>query len=164
MTVLCDTDILSVFAKVERLDLLHEAFPGADLVATEEVYDELRAAEEAGFAFPPRIFEAVAVTSLTEEEARTYVDARDQDRYFPLSTADLKTFIAARERDILLLSNDAHLLEVADQEEVLAFDIYDIFRLLYTAQVLAEPEARAVLAAMEAADHLVLPDKDRIFQ
>jgi len=84
--------------------------------------------------------------------------------FFPLSPADLKTFIAARERSILFLSNDSHLLRVADQEDVLALDMYDVFRILYTKEALTEETARNILSGMEEEDNAVFTDKGRIFK
>lgn len=54
--ILCDTDILSVFAKIERLDLLGEAFPNGDPQMVEEAYGELEHSRQNGYSFPEKIF------------------------------------------------------------------------------------------------------------
>ncbi len=46
-----DADILSMFGKVDRTDLLRKLFPDADPVITFEVYNELLGAKEAGYDF-----------------------------------------------------------------------------------------------------------------
>jgi predicted nucleic acid-binding protein len=50
--ILCDTDILSVFAKIDRLELLVEALPNADILIVGAVYDELENARENGYSLP----------------------------------------------------------------------------------------------------------------
>ncbi len=78
ISILCDTDILSVFAKIERLDLLGEAFPNADLQIVEEVYGELEHARENGYSFPEKIFQATDTVTLEQEELEEYREKNDR--------------------------------------------------------------------------------------
>lgn len=55
MKLICDTDLLSVFAKVDGLDLLQRAFPEGKFLISESVYDELLFSLEEGFEFPEKI-------------------------------------------------------------------------------------------------------------
>lgn len=52
-----DTDILSMFGKVGRIDLLRELFPKTSLVISFEVYNELLRGKEAGYDFVDDILE-----------------------------------------------------------------------------------------------------------
>lgn len=70
MKLLCDTDFLSVFAKVDRLELLLEAFPTADFLISESVHDELTFSLDEGFDFPKRVFEMVDITGLKRNEGK----------------------------------------------------------------------------------------------
>lgn len=103
--ILCDTDILSVFAKIDRLDLLEDAFPNAEMIIVEAVCDELEQAEENGYSFPEKIFNSTDTTTLKDQELEKYREKRDRPEFLPLSKADLKTFIAAEEREILYQKN-----------------------------------------------------------
>jgi len=49
--MICDADILSMFGKVDRTDLLRKLFPDAGFGITFEVYNELLRAKEAGYDF-----------------------------------------------------------------------------------------------------------------
>lgn len=160
--VLCDTDILSVFAKVERLRLLETAFPNADLVIIEAVYDELEYAEQNGFQFPEKIFQATNTISLKEEELEKYRDKRDQPKFLPLSKADLKSFVVAQNREITLISNDNHLLEVSDQQNILSLGIYDILELLYRRGELDKNQIKELAEEIKEKDNLDLPHIDKI--
>lgn len=160
--ILCDTDILSVFAKIERLDLLEEAFPNADLQIVEEVYGELEHARENGYSFPEKIFQATDTVTLEQEELEEYREKKDRTEFLPLSKADLKTFVASKKREILLLSNDSHLLEVSDQEEVLALDIYDILEILYQKNKIDREKIQEIGNQVKQEDNLDLPDLDKI--
>lgn len=162
--ILCDTDILSVFAKIDQLNLIDEAFPNAEFLIVEEVYDELSYAEDNGFNFPKKIFKFTETTSLKKEEIKKYQSYRDQPKFLPLSKADLKTFTKAQNREILLISNESHLLEVSVQEKVLALDIYDILKIMYTKETLSKQEIIELAKEIEEKDNLKLPDLDKIWK
>lgn len=49
--VVLDCDLMSSFAKIDRIDLLEALFPDAQLVITASVYNELLKTKEYGFDF-----------------------------------------------------------------------------------------------------------------
>ncbi len=75
-----DADILSMFGKIDRTDLLKKLFPDAVFVITFEVYKELLRAKEAGYEFVDDIlklgFEVVHLNSeLTKDLVVSYLAA-----------------------------------------------------------------------------------------
>ena len=68
MNLVFDTDILSTFGKIRRLDLLRELFPNARFIVPPSVYDELFKARERGYEFIDYIIESgiLEVTPLNE--------------------------------------------------------------------------------------------------
>ncbi len=164
MKIICDTDLLSVFAKVDRLDLLQKAFPEGDFMISESVYDELLFSLEEGFDFPEKIFKMCDITSLEKNEIKTYKERRRKGKFLTISKADLRTLIIGKERDLPILSNDGRLLEFADQEKILALDIYDVFKILFRDNVLTKEEVKTILAEMEEKDKTKFKDKEKIFK
>lgn len=128
MKLICDTDLLSVFAKVDGLDLLQRAFPKGEFLISKSVYDELLFSLEEGFEFPEKIFKMCEVVSLEQREVELYKKRRKKSKYLTISKADLRTLIIGRKRGSPILSNDRKLLYLADREGILALDIYDVFR------------------------------------
>lgn len=49
--IICDTNILSTFARAVELDLLFKLFPKQDFAVPPAVYEELKQAMQHGFAF-----------------------------------------------------------------------------------------------------------------
>lgn len=164
MKLLCDTDILSLFAKVERLDLIREAFPQPKFLISESVHDELLFSVEEGFDFPRSIFGMVEVTGLSKKEETIYRERREKPKYLTISKADLKTLVIASERSFPILSNDGKLLELADEEGILALDIYDVFKILFRKNRLSEKEIREILSEMEKEDNAFFKNKEIIFE
>ena len=163
MKIICDTDLLSVFAKVDRLDLLQKAFPEGEFIISESVFDELLYSLEEGFDFPEKIFEKCEITSLKQNEIKVYKKWRKKSKFFTISKADLRTLIIGKERDIPILSNDRRLLELADKKSLLALDIYDIFKLLFGNKILTEENIRDITTMMEEKDNTKFKDKEKIF-
>lgn len=160
--VLCDTDILSALAKADALDLIHEAL-GATPAITEYVYDELERSREAGFEFPGRIFEAVEVTTMDEKEAAAYLRIRERNDHAGLSSTDIKNIVVARERGMILLSNDQLALRRTEREDVLALDIYDLSRKAFL-NGFNEAELNEILDAIEKKDNTLLKHREKIFE
>ncbi|NQE46649.1 hypothetical protein C5S31_11570 [ANME-1 cluster archaeon GoMg2] len=52
--VISDCDLISTFAKVNKIGLLEEIFPSSRMVITTSVYNELLKTKEYGFDFPEK--------------------------------------------------------------------------------------------------------------
>ena len=164
MKIICDTDLLSVFAKVDQLSLLQKAFPEGEFIISESVYDELLFSLEEGFDFPEQIFEMCEITSLKDDEIEIYKERRKRSKFLTISKADLRTLIIGEKRDMPILSNDTRLLDFAEDADVLALDIYDIFKLLYEREKLSKKDIKNILNDMEEKDNTTFKDKEKIFK
>ena len=67
MNILCDTDVLSCFGKINGLKLLKQLFPNAVFLISTAIYEELIRCKDAGFSFPDRIFEFTKGVKSKEE-------------------------------------------------------------------------------------------------
>jgi len=79
LSVVCDTDILSAFSKINGLLLLSELFPKHKIVISNGVYEELIFIKQAGYDFVNCIIDSVEIISMNEKELEKY-------RSFILST------------------------------------------------------------------------------
>lgn len=70
-TIILDTDIISTFAKIDRLKLLKNIF-SEHLRITLEIYDELSVPLNFGYDFPEKIYDEIDVISLDDEEQKRY--------------------------------------------------------------------------------------------
>ena len=164
MKIICDTDLLSVFAKVDQLSLLQKAFPEGEFIISESVYDELLFSLEEGFDFPEQIFEMCEITSLKDDEIEIYKERRKRSKFLTISKADLRTLIIGEKRDMPILSNDKRLLDFAEDAGLIALDIYDIFKSLYEREKLSKKDIKNILNDMEEKDNTTFKDKEKIFK
>ena len=70
MNLVFDTDILSTFGKIRRLDLLKKLFPNVRFFVPSSVYNELFKARERGYEFVDYVIESgiLEVIPLNKEE------------------------------------------------------------------------------------------------
>lgn len=123
MTVV-DNNILSALAKIENLDLLPSLF---ETVGTPvAVVDELNRAEAAGYEFVNRIETAksyndgwLEIIAPTEAELALAAKIRDH----ALSMTDARCIAVASERDRRLLTDDAHVGTIGQQQGVEVWDL-----------------------------------------
>ncbi len=78
-TIILDTDIISTFAKIDRLTLLKNIFSQGLLKITQEIYDELSVPLDFGYDFPEKIYDEIDVISLTDEEQKRYQELLLED-------------------------------------------------------------------------------------
>ena len=82
MNLVFDTDILSTFGKIRRLDLLRALFPDARFFIPHSVYNELLKVRECGYDFVDYIIECgiIEVTPLNKEELGLLSKLREERR------------------------------------------------------------------------------------
>ena len=73
--VVLDCDLISSFAKINRIDLLEKLFPDAHLVITASVYNELLKTTEYGFDFLDEIMQDnIGLINIQKEERGVFED------------------------------------------------------------------------------------------
>jgi hypothetical protein len=75
MNLVFDTDILSTFGKIRRLDLLRVLLPNARLFIPHSVYNELFKARERGYEFVDYIIESGILEVTLWENWKVYLSA-----------------------------------------------------------------------------------------
>jgi len=73
--VVLDCDLISTFAKVNRIDLLEKLFSDAKLVITASVYNELLEVKQYGFDFPDKVMQSsIGLINIQREEGGIFED------------------------------------------------------------------------------------------
>jgi len=71
MKFICDADILSMLAKIDKVDLLRE-LSKETLLSAEEVKEELLVSKDHGYDYVDEIFERVEFLDLKKKEREEY--------------------------------------------------------------------------------------------
>ncbi|MEM3117597.1 MAG: hypothetical protein QXN83_01210 [Nitrososphaerales archaeon] len=150
MRVVADTDILSIFAKVERLDILKKLF---DLVIAPSVISELRSGRIDIRGLKP------TVVKLTGEEIKGL-----KETSVKLGRGERECFVIARSRDMPLASNDKLVHSLCRKEGISYFTLPRILRFAISERVIARDEARQLVKMIEKGERTRIKDKDEIFR
>lgn len=162
MNLVFDTDILSTFGKMRRLDLLRELFPNARFFIPPSVYNELFKARERGYEFVDYVIESgiLEVTPLNEEELELLSKLREE--WGSLGLGELEGLSICKHREYLLVTNDMTAKKVCDQYRIKFIDLSMILKSLLEVKILTSDELRALIDEIERRDKVVIKDREDI--
>jgi len=162
MNLVFDTDVLSTFGKIRRLDLLKEIFPKARFFISSSIYNELLKARERGYEFVDYIAESELfdVNPLNEEELKFLGKLREEQR--SLGIGELEGISICKHRGYILATNDIPVKKVCDNYGIKFVDLSMILKSLLEDTILTGDELRALIDEIERKDKVVIKDRDDI--
>ncbi len=162
MSLVFDTDIISTFGKIKRLDLLKDLFPNARFFIPPSVYNELFKARERGYEFVDYVIESgiLEVAPLNKEELELLSKLREERR--SLGLGELEGLSICKGREYILVTNDRAAKKVCDQYGVKFIDLSMILKSLLAAKILTSNEVRVLITEIERKDRVIIKDRDDI--
>jgi len=164
MNFVFDTDVVSTFGKLRRLELLQYLLPGSKFFITPAGYDELVRARERGYDFIEYVFERkmFEVACLTGEESAFLVSLEEERR--SLGLAELEGIAICKHRGSIFVTNDRGAKKMCDSHAVHFVDLSMILKYLLVKGLLTAHELQLLIDEIERTDRVVLTDKDDIFE
>ncbi|MFY9300734.1 MAG: hypothetical protein WAO91_06050 [Candidatus Nitrosotenuis sp.] len=151
MRFVADTDILSTFARVRRLDILKKISDG--VVIPQAVKAELaRGRIDVRYLDPDFV-------ALTKDELK-YLKKTDHS----LDLGERECFVIAKNRRIPLASNETLVHRLCRREGIGYLTLPRILRFAITDGVISRQEAKKLLDAIEEEEHTVVKNKNEIFK
>jgi predicted nucleic acid-binding protein len=162
MNLVFDTDILSTFGKIRRLDLLKKLFPNVRFFVPSSVYNELFKARERGYEFVDYVIESgiLEVIPLNKEELEFLGRLREERK--SLGLGELEGVSICKHREYVLVTNDITAKKVCDQYGIKIIDLSMILKSLLEVKILMSDELRALIDEIERKDRVIIKDKDDI--
>jgi predicted nucleic acid-binding protein len=162
MNLVFDTDILSTFGKIRRLDLLKKLFPNVRFFVPSSVYNELFKARERGYEFVDYVIESgiFEVIPLNKEELEFSGRLREERK--SLGLGELEGVSICKHREYILVTNDITAKKVCDRYEIEFVDLSMILKSLLEVKILMSDELGALIGEIEGKDRVIIKDKDDI--
>jgi predicted nucleic acid-binding protein len=157
-TVISDTDILSTFGKIARIELLLLLFQKVHVAPA--VYRELLQAERMGFVWVASLREAVELLPLSVSESQQA--ERLARRYPQLGSGEIESFVLAQTHQLLCLTNDRQAKLVARALSLPYLDLEEVLRALKTRRLLTTEALSQVITEIEERDYTRITAKDQI--
>ena len=157
-TAISDTDILSAFGKIGRIDLLRRLFTKIHIAPS--VIRELMKVEQMGLTWIVPVREAVELLPLTEgqnKEAESLVITNPQ-----LGIGEIESFVLAKAHHLICLTNDRQAKRGCQALEVPCLDLEEILRALKIKDILPSKVLEEVIDQIEEKDHTRIKAKKHI--
>lgn len=148
-----DTDILSTFAKINRLDLIKRLF--GTIYITPMIKEELLAPLEYGYKFPLQILNDSTAIMPTEGELSLYSNFRTK-----LGKGEAEAISIARTRKLSFVTNDKVAQEIAKENGVNIISIQAILKASLEKHFLSQVELFEVIKDMGFKDGLIIPENE----
>ncbi|MGA9098314.1 MAG: hypothetical protein WB392_05215 [Methanotrichaceae archaeon] len=159
MMIILDCDSASTLAKVNRIDILSKAFPGAKFYITNSVYIELMRAKRVGYSFPDKIFEHFPVITMDSDDLKAFQDiSKDSTVHY----GEAEGLSICREKEAIFLTDDQQIIRFAEKVGINAMDMKDLLTLLAIRHVLGYEEMLSLIKEIEIQDNTCVKYKDRI--
>jgi predicted nucleic acid-binding protein len=156
--VMADTDILSTFGKIGRIDLLllllHKVYVAA------AVYHELLQAERVGLTWVSTVKQVIEPLPLTSDENRQAEHLFDH--YPQLGSGEIESFALAQSHGLICLTNDRQAKGVARALGLSYLDLEEILRLLKRRKMLATEALAELIDQIEQQDRTRIKAKEQI--
>lgn len=160
MDVVIDTDVLSTFAKINKLELLLRLFPKSTILLTPNVEREIKKGAKMGIVSytRPRRFSRI---KLDLSEKRLVREIRGRRR---LGFGDAECIAVAKHRNCLLVTNDHEVETEADSLSVNHINLPLLLRELWRRKVVQKHQVVELINEIEKKDRIVIKNKGLILK
>ena len=162
--VFVDTDVLSIFAKIERLPLLFAVFDQEILNITYAVENEVKTGISKGFHFSGDI-----IALQTQGQIRTYhptsVD-REFMRSLPqtLGPGECESMAICKRLTAIFASNERRVMHYCKANRIDCINLVRILRAFWELKILTQTDVREIINEIETKDRLNFRTTDPIFK
>ena len=158
--IIFDTNILSMFAKIDRVDLLLKL--SGEIIIVPEIRRELSVPLEYGKNWAEKILNISKTVYPDEEEQRLFEEFLSETRR--LGSGELQALAVCKIRDYIFCSFDRVALNFARRKGIKSMNLHDIFRELLRRGVLSIEDITGLLREIEAKDNVKFKNISRIFE
>lgn len=162
--LLCDTNILSTFAKINRMALLLQLFARNEMAVVPAIYEELQEGIRRGYA------PLQAANALIQQGSMTILAPNAQEIFdkdaLPRSfdAGERETIAVARSRGYSILTNEAHVKNWCKRSGIACWDLPRILRALWRTSLLTKEQVRELVEQIEIKDHVIFKNQEAIFE
>ncbi len=161
MKFICDTDVLSMFAKIDKIDLLKK-LSKEKLLSAEEVKEELLIAKNHGYDFVDKILKEVDFLDLNEKEREEYSEILEKDR--TLNSGEIQAMVLAKNRDYTVLTNDKSAHRYCEKHNIDYLDVQRTLRFMIIQNLIDSGQAKKIVKQIEDKDNTIIKGKEEIWK
>lgn len=163
MIVIVDTDILSMFAKAQALEVLMELVGPEQLRITPAIADEISIPLQYGYHFPKQILSLIPVVDLSPPVVREVM--RLKIAALSLGRGEREAIAYCQMETAIFITNDVAAQQFAQKQGVAVISFQGLLRSLWVGGIRTLVEVRELLEQIKQADRLTISTEveDEIF-
>ena len=162
--VFIDTDVLSIFAKIQRLPLLFSVFTEDSLNISAAVERELRTGVAKGFDFAQGIM-ALHSQGRIATYCPTAVDQQFMATLpWTLGLGERESMAICKRLSAIFVSNERRVKHHCRENGVACVNLAEILRALWELGILRQAEVRNIITEIQTKDNLKFRTTDPIFK
>jgi len=150
--IIFDTDILSMFAKVDEIETLSRLFD-EKIAITPKIRDAISAPLEYGYFFPLKVLSGVKTVPLSNEALEEYERFQHS---FTLGKGELEAIAYSKKERTVFATNGIKAREFAKREGVFVISLQAILKALWKKNIKSKEGVREILARIKEADNLAV--------
>jgi len=162
MAVVFDTDVITTFSKIKRLDLLQKLFPRDEFFIPLAVHNELIKAQEIGYEFAEHVIGSRLFETLTlSNEEKDFVNELSWKRK-SLSSGEKEAIALCKYREYALITNDRVAKNACDENSIEFFDLGMLLKTLWKSKIMSKEEVDKLIDEIETKDKVKIKDRSKI--
>lgn len=150
--IVFDTDILSMFAKIDAIDLLKRLFDDK-IVMTPKIRDEIYVPFEYGYNFPFKVFSKIATVPLANLALKEYERLQEK---LTIGKGELEAIAYCKTERCIFATNDIKARKFAKSEGVSVISLQAILKALWKKKIKSREEVKQILEKIKDADNLAV--------
>ncbi len=154
MIIILDTDILSMFAKVDAITLLKDLFGEEKLAITPGIEEEISIPLEYGYKYPSRVLSEIRTIPLTENallKCKQLLQERTN-----LGKGETEAISICKIEGYTFATNDFVARKFAKKQKVQVFSLQSILRAIWKVGLKSKEEVRKLLKEIVESDNLMV--------
>ena len=162
--VFVDTDVLSIFAKIERLPLLFAVFDQEMLNIAKAVENEVKRGVSQGFSFSDDII-ALQIQGKIRTYHTTFADQEFMNSLpQTLGAGERESMALCKRFTVTFASNERRVMHHCKANRIDCINLAQILRAFWELKILTKTEVWKVITEIEIKDRLKFPSIDLIFK
>ena len=162
--VFVDTDILSIFSKIQRLPLLFAVFEQDVLNIAAAVENEIAVGVSKGFPFANALMELQ-----TQKLLQTHYPTTADEKFMlslpdTLGAGERESMAICKRLTALFVSNERRVMHHCQANGIRCTNLDEILRALWELKILTESDVRKVITEIETKDSLKFRSTATIFE
>ncbi len=152
--IIIDTNILSTFSKIERLNLLIILSPWIPVA----VLNEINTAAKFGYKHASALLQLVGEKKIQVASAKIVME-------LPASfgRGEKECIYLAKQENGTIITNEKKVLNYCKKENISAVSLNSLLRFLWESNTQTREQVRQIITEIESKDKLIISSKEEIF-